>query len=162
MASFFENLWESVFVAGPTPTLIVATNVAFACLQLLFFALLLATYSVHFAILSFLSAGLWWAINWFVVELEEAKRKEAAAGRPWGQSTTGGGVDLKHGSDADDDTETEAETVVGTKGTGSHEVETLAPTGRLNKRRSEVSNSGGEMSTEDEWEKVEDEDEKDK
>lgn len=78
-ASFLENLWSSVFTPGPTPTLLVATNVSFAALQLLLFALLLATYSIHFVILSLLSGGLWWSINWFAQELLAVKRTEAEA-----------------------------------------------------------------------------------
>jgi hypothetical protein len=47
MADFAEKLWESIFTAGPTPTLLVATNASFAALQVLLFAMLLATYSIH-------------------------------------------------------------------------------------------------------------------
>ena len=58
-SSFFEDLWESIFTPGPTPTLLIATNASFAALQLLFFALFIGTYSIHFVILSFLTGGLW-------------------------------------------------------------------------------------------------------
>jgi hypothetical protein len=81
MASFFENLWNSVFTPGPTPTLLVATNATFAALQLLFFTLLIATYSIHFFILSGLTAGLWWSINWFAAEIRAAQAKEEEAKR---------------------------------------------------------------------------------
>ncbi|KAL2263070.1 hypothetical protein VTK26DRAFT_8358 [Humicola hyalothermophila] len=87
MASFFQDLWESIFTPGPTPTLLVATNVTFAALQVLLAALLLATYSVHFLVLSALCGGLWAAINWFARELkqhqlqEEEKEKRARAAR---------------------------------------------------------------------------------
>ncbi|KAF1818749.1 Pkr1-domain-containing protein [Dissoconium aciculare CBS 342.82] len=79
MADFLPSLWSSIFTPGPTPTLLLATNLTFASLQLLLFALLLATYSIHFLILSGLCGGLWASINWFARELiaAEAKEKEA-------------------------------------------------------------------------------------
>ncbi|KAF2481935.1 ER protein Pkr1-domain-containing protein, partial [Neohortaea acidophila] len=70
---FFTDLWTSVFTPGPTPTLLIATNATFAALQLVLLALLVATYSVHFVILSFLCAGLWWSINWFAAEVLRAQ-----------------------------------------------------------------------------------------
>lgn len=81
MAAFMENLWSAVFTPGPTPTLLVATNATFAALQLLLGALLIATYSIHFVILSVLCAGLWWSINWFATELRSAQLKEEEAER---------------------------------------------------------------------------------
>lgn len=81
MADFLTNLWNGVFEAGPTPTLLVATNAAFGALQLVLFALLVATYSIHFAILSVLCGGLWYAINWFATELRAAQEKEQEAER---------------------------------------------------------------------------------
>jgi hypothetical protein len=110
MSNFLVNLWESVFTPGPTPTLLVATNASFAALQLLFFALLIATYSVHFVVLSGLCAGLWWAINWFAAEIrtaqaaeEEAKRiREARRENQKGKTGAGGEGE---GMDTGDDTE---------------------------------------------------------
>jgi hypothetical protein len=81
MADFITNLWQSVFTPGTTPTLLIATNATFACLQLLLGALLIATYSIHFAILSFLCGGLWYSINWFAHELQQAQAKEVEAER---------------------------------------------------------------------------------
>lgn len=81
MASFFTELWESIFVAGPTPTLLVATNATFGALQVLLLILLFATHSIHFIILSALTAGLWWAINWFATEIRAAQAKEEEAKR---------------------------------------------------------------------------------
>lgn len=76
MADFMSNLWEAVFTPGTTPTLLLATNVTFACLQLTLAALLVATFSIHFVILSFLCGGLWWAINWFAYELQQAQQAQ--------------------------------------------------------------------------------------
>lgn len=81
MADFLTNLWESIFTPGPTPTLLLATNATFACLQALLLALLLMTSSVHFIALSILCAGLWWGVNWFARELAEAQKKEEEAKR---------------------------------------------------------------------------------
>ncbi|TKA24193.1 hypothetical protein B0A50_05957 [Salinomyces thailandicus] len=81
MAAFMENLWSAVFTPGPTPALVVATNVTFAALQMLLGALFIATYSIHFVILSVLCAGLWWSINWFAAELRSAQLKEEEAER---------------------------------------------------------------------------------
>ncbi|KAF1843963.1 Pkr1-domain-containing protein [Cucurbitaria berberidis CBS 394.84] len=114
MASFFENLWLSIFTPGPTPTLLVATNASFAALQLLLFAMLLATYSIHFFILSFLCGGLWWSINWFAAEIraaqakeEEAKRiREARRGKEKG-ATGDDGEAMDTGDDTEVDTEVE-------------------------------------------------------
>ncbi len=76
MSQFVQDLWESVFTPGPTPSLLIATNATFAVLQVVLFVLLLATYSIHFIILSFLSAGLWWAINWFAQELKAVREEQ--------------------------------------------------------------------------------------
>lgn len=120
-------MWDSVFTAGPTPPLLLATNASFAALQAVLFALLLATYSVHFVVLSILCGALWWAINWFVAELraaEELKRTRDRDDRgetPRPGDKQGGGekgaMDIHVISDRDDDagdeeggeTETEGE-----------------------------------------------------
>jgi len=81
MADFLSDLWGSIFTSGPTPTLLLATNVTFAALQALLAALLFATYSIHFVILSVLCGGLWYAINWFAHELKQAQAKEEEAER---------------------------------------------------------------------------------
>lgn len=150
MSAFLTDLWQSVFTPGPTPTLLVATNVAFACLQAVLLLLLIATYSIHFAILSFLSAGLWWAINWFVAELKAAQAVEDEKKRRLDESGLG------------DDTETEAETVIDTGEpiSGSKEIEVIEQRGEL-KDRGGSGGSKSEISTEDEWERVS-ENEKDK
>ncbi|KAM3532593.1 hypothetical protein NHJ13051_000056 [Beauveria bassiana] len=91
MSSFIVELWESIFVPGPTPTILRATNATFAALQLTLFALLVGTYSIHFVILSILSAGLWWSINWFAAELQAAKARGDLP--PSGAGGSGGGGD---------------------------------------------------------------------
>jgi hypothetical protein len=80
-SNFMENLWNSIFTPGTTPTLLVATNASFLALQLILGVLLIATYSVHFFVLSALCAGLWWSINWFAMELKKAEKAEEEAGR---------------------------------------------------------------------------------
>jgi len=80
MSTFLNDLWTSVFTPGTTPTLVLATNATFAALQLVLFSLLVATYSIHFLILSVLCAGLWGSINWFVVELGRANEEEGKRG----------------------------------------------------------------------------------
>ncbi|TVY20263.1 V-type ATPase assembly factor PKR1 [Lachnellula arida] len=150
MAAFITDLMQSIFTPGPTPTLLVATNITFACLQVVLFVLLIATYSIHFIILSFLSAGLWWAINWFAMELRAAEEAEAEKKRRLAETGLGS------------DSETEAETVIdtGDVGAGSKEVEVLDRKGEL-KDRASLGGSRSELSTEDEWERVS-ENEKDK
>ena len=144
MASFLEDLWGSVFTPGPTPTLLIATNISFALLQTLLFALLVATYSIHFLVLSFLCAGLWVSINWFAGELQaeqERARAEKAA--------------------KDGDARTEAKAVV--EGKGKEETRSGS---RVRERRSartlKASAREGSQgrrreaeSTDSEWEKVE-------
>ena len=77
MATFLEELWNSIFTPGPTPPLLLATNATFAALQLILLILFIATYSLHFVVLSFLCGGLWYAINWFAKEVQVAQRAEA-------------------------------------------------------------------------------------
>ncbi|KAL3424838.1 V-type ATPase assembly factor PKR1 [Phlyctema vagabunda] len=150
MATFFTDLVQSIFTPGPTPTLVVATNVAFASLQLVLLLLLIATYSIHFLILSFLSAALWSAINWFVKELAIAQAHTEEEAR-------------KRGDEAGSDSETEAETIIETDDgpSGSKEVEVLEQQGELKARHESSGGSKSEISTEDEWERVS-ENEKDK
>lgn len=78
MSSFFQELWVSVFTPGTTPALVLATNVTFFFLQITLIVLYFATYSIHLIFLNIISGGLWAAINWFVKEVEEFKRGEAA------------------------------------------------------------------------------------
>jgi hypothetical protein len=167
MASFMEELWSSVFTPGPTRTLLIATNATFAALQLVLFVLGLATYSIHFVVLSVLCAGLWYSINWFAHEVriaqaaQEAERKQQA-------ETEAGSTDRKKDSGAVDsaDSETETESFAGSKtvptssavATGSESASArLQPTERDTKKRpSTGGDSSGYGSTDSEWEKVDD------
>ncbi|KAI5285095.1 SMK killer toxin resistance protein [Ascosphaera acerosa] len=91
-ASFLEDLWNSIFTPGATPTLLLATNVSFAALQAVLLALLLATYSIHFVILSVICAGLWWSINWLAAEVAAASREQAEL-QGEADALQGGGAD---------------------------------------------------------------------
>jgi hypothetical protein len=181
MASFVSDLWESIFTPGPTPTLLIATNVTFAALQLVLALLLVATQSIHFVVLSAISGGLWWAINWFARELKVHQQQEEEKARRAEQTPIA----------KSDDSETEVEgkfnvgaskrrgrsgvTIVGgepddiTKAaSASNEVEVVQKQGELKQRVAAGDNSSSQgtkssVSTEDEWEKVsENENEKDK
>ncbi|KUI57884.1 V-type ATPase assembly factor PKR1 [Cytospora mali] len=158
LSKFVEDLWESIFTPGPTPSLLIATNVTFASLQVVLFALLLATYSIHFVILSCLSAGLWWAINWFARELQASHDQElkekARAARKTAQMVQ---------TSADSDTEVET-FLTKTKTKSQHssapaaskEVEAQEPGYGEIKQRASVQSQGSKssVSTEDEWDKV--------
>ena len=111
MASFMESLWGSVFTAGPNASLILATNATFAALQLLLGALFLATYSIHFAILSVLSAGLWGSINWFAAELGRAQgiEEEAERLREQQRKKSGGDKNAQAGAGVEDSADDEGE-----------------------------------------------------
>ncbi|KAH6660196.1 ER protein Pkr1-domain-containing protein [Truncatella angustata] len=160
MANFLEEIWNSIFIPGTTPTLLIATNVSFAALQLVLFALLLATYSIHFLILSFISGGLWISINWFATELKKEQAKEA-------EKKAQDEAKARQNADDSDDTEVEP---VDSKArspiqevSASKEVEVVEPQGELKQRLDTLPENKSGVSTEDEWEKVsENETEKDK
>ena len=105
MADFLSNLWSSIFTPGPTPTLLVATNVTFALLQVVLLGLLITTYSIHFLILSVLCGGLWYSINWFAMELAAAQAKEEQAERLRKQKKQQGKGRSEAGDTADDEGE---------------------------------------------------------
>jgi len=176
MASFVQDLWESIFTAGPTPTLLIATNVTFAALQLVLAALLFATYSIHFVILSALCGGLWVAINWFARELqthqaqeeeeERARRARSAAPVP---ATSDESETEVEGAAPTPSLRRSARTAAKPAAVAvavSKEVEPMEEHGELKHRApAELSSQGtkSSVSTEDEWEKVsENENEKDK
>lgn len=165
MASFMEELWSSIFTPGPTPTLLIATNVTFAALQLLFLVLLLATYSIHFVVLSFLSGGLWWSINWFAQEVRSVQQAQEAEKKAQAEAETETGSDNKERKkdsvldSADSETETESlavKTSPSAVATGSATSARLQPTEQDPKKRvSTGGDSSGYGSTDSEWEKVE-------
>jgi hypothetical protein len=187
MASFFQSLWESIFTPGPTPSLLLATNVTFGCLQIVLAVLLAATYSVHFVVLSGLCAALWWAINWFARELKASQKAEqdaAAALAERKAAAPAGGVRLtrRAGQALSEDSETEIDegaagsSSVSTRPGGQLPADVPGSLGaELTHRPVGASASGDESatgmsqgtksnaSTEDEWEKVsESENDKDK
>jgi ER protein Pkr1 len=162
MASFFEELWNSVFTPGPTPTLLVATNASFACLQLLLLCLLLTTYSVHFIVLSLLCGGLWWSINWFVAELRATKPPDEAHGQKQKErSPEPEKVPL-----GDSDTETEPN-VGSMRPPPPRDPPTLlkpkpAEADEALRKRRSMGEGSGYVSTDSEWEKVSENSEKER
>jgi hypothetical protein len=145
MADFLPNLWESVFTSGPTPTLLLATNVTFAALQLVLALLLFATYSIHFAILSTICGGLWWSINWFASEVaavraeeEEAKEKAEKEEREKEEDVRG---EREAGQDGDDEGES---TEVEQAEDGDAGTATSSSYGGLESSRGDLSLSGFE------------------
>jgi len=137
MADFITDLWGSIFTPGATPTLLLATNATFACLQLVLAGLLAATYSIHFFILSVLCGGLWAAINWFARELQEAQAKEAEAERIRKlQQQQRSGAKNESGDTADDEeTETEMESLISRNKKAESEY---VPTGKDEQIRQEI------------------------
>ena len=167
-----EELWSSIFVPGPTRTLLIATNATFAALQLVLFVLGMVTYSIHFVVLSVLSAGLWYSINWFAREVrlaqaaqeaEKAKQEERAA------IAAARKKDIGPVESGDSETETETETLAqatalptshasSVMATGSEMAsDRLQPPQRDTKQRLNTGgDSSGYGSTDSEWEKVDD------
>ncbi|GMG22735.1 unnamed protein product [Aspergillus oryzae] len=181
MGSFVEDLWASVFTPGPTPTLLVAANATFAALQLVLFLLLLATYSIHFIVLSVLSASLWWSINWFAQELAAVQAQEAEKEKTESKELlTEEDDDDKRKSEAsrktpgaldstESDTETESlmERKISAVSAAAPPSTTAPATttatlqppeqqGGIRKRLSMSGESSGYVSTDSEWEKVDD------
>lgn len=159
MATFLTDLISSIFTPGPTPSIIIATNASFAALQAVLLVLLILTYSVHFVVLSFLCAGLWWAINWFVTELEAANQKERDAKQS--KETRKGQVQDERGvEDSGTETEgggTQSEGGVSVSMYGSKTEGFLRPEdaqGKLRKRMSSGEASSGDLSTDSDWDKV--------
>lgn len=159
-----EDLWSSIFTPGPTPTLLIATNVTFAALQLIFLALLLATYSLHFVALSIISAGLWWSINWFAAEVQLAQQAQEAEKEKQKQEEDDAKTRKSPAVRESAGSETETETLVTKKtddksaavATGSA-TSGLLPTARDPKKRPSTGGEGsGYGSTDSEWEKVDD------
>ncbi|OAQ72684.1 endoplasmic reticulum, protein Pkr1 [Pochonia chlamydosporia 170] len=150
MASFITDLWESIFVPGPTPTILKATNATFAALQVVLLGLLVATTSIHFVVLSILCAGLWYSINWFAGEVAIAqKRQQEEAERNKASE------DTKDKNKDGDDSDTEVEA---TAREGRRKLKKRGESSAVGQTRNLEVSPGGEtqssVSTEDEWEKV--------
>ncbi|CAK7200514.1 SMK killer toxin resistance protein [Sporothrix eucalyptigena] len=173
MSKFFEELWESIFTPGPTPTLLIATNATFAVLQVVLFVLLVATYSIHFIILSVLSGGLWWAINWFARELkvaralqeeEEAEQKRKDRRRAAVAAATSSPVSTDSETEVEVSTETKGRATGAASGRGDvrqRAAPTTESTSAVRPPAASQSSQGSAglssrsgVSTEDEWEKV--------
>ncbi|KIV91748.1 hypothetical protein PV10_06255 [Exophiala mesophila] len=175
MASFLEELWNSIFTPGPTPTLLVATNAAFAALQLLLLILLIATYSLHFLVLSVLCGGLWYSINWFAAEIAKEQKSQQEAEQK---------QDKPREPENASDTETEPVAAATGISTSMKPPPTVpsprTPVERLKdntsillqpktpettdamRRRRSLGESSGYISTDSEWEKVSEGEEKSK
>lgn len=182
MASFMVDLWSSIFTPGATPTLLIATNTTFAALQLVLFALLFATYSIHFLILSIISAALWWSINWFAAELQQIKAKDGSSNPETNVQTNKNDQSVRPPGNLDpSESETETESLAGgdakvstinTPGMASATTARRPPQAILRrettpaastKQPPQTANSGqakqpgdssGYVSTDSEWEKV--------
>ncbi|EXJ72642.1 uncharacterized protein A1O5_03788 [Cladophialophora psammophila CBS 110553] len=176
MASFLEELWNSIFTPGPTPTLLVATNAAFAALQLLLLILLIATYSLHFLVLSVLCGGLWYAINWFATEIakeqqaQKAKEKKEKSPEPDNASDTEtegppphapGGDSVKATTTPSARSQSPRHERPNDSSTTLLEPKGVESTEALRRRRS-LGESSGYVSTDSEWEKVSEGEEKSK
>ncbi|KAK5093818.1 SMK killer toxin resistance protein [Exophiala xenobiotica] len=155
MTTFLEDLWGSIFTPGTTPTLLIATNASFAALQFVLLLLLLATYSIHFLVLSILSAALWYAINWFAQELQIEHARAAAQEQQNSREKS---------QEPGSDTETEIDTQMPLPKNPSPSTDMPTATGHLQatlsapdddlRRRRSLGDSSGYVSTDSEWEQV--------
>lgn len=74
MIGFIEDLWQSIFTPGATPTLILATHITFALLVTSLVTLIfLSNYNIHLIALLIISLALWGLLTWFIAELEASK-----------------------------------------------------------------------------------------
>ena len=153
MAAFLTDLFQSIFVPGPTPTLLAATNVAFAALQVVLLTLLIATYSIHFIILSFLCGGLWWAINWFANEIRITSEREEQA-KKLRETEPGPDTRLMEDSGTETEDARHLDKRAGPLATFPGGLNPMSTDENLRKRRSLGEVSG----TDSEWDKVENED----
>ncbi|CCH43916.1 V-type ATPase assembly factor PKR1 [Wickerhamomyces ciferrii] len=71
--SFITDLWTSIFTAGTTPTLIIATHGTFALLVLTLTVFVFLSRSIHLINLLVISILLWATLTWFIAELDKAK-----------------------------------------------------------------------------------------
>ena len=163
MANFLVDLWESIFTPGPTPTLLIATNASFGALQLLLLILLIATSSIHFVVLSGLCAGLWYGINWFAREIQIAKEEDEAK-KAAGASKKSDDLPGSPSQEDVSDTETEIQDdnpSMPPPPPPPYRASSLkpVPADTLRKRQS-MGDSSGYVSTDSEWDKVSDAEEK--
>jgi len=170
MSAFFEDLFQSIFIPGATPTLVVAANASFGALQVVLLGLLVATYSIHFLILSVLCGGLWFSINWFVRELQASKEEELASEKKSGGGKEGRERDgLRQGAD-DSGTETEADVLStssrnqkGVQANLDKDVQSMASSASSlkpesgDKQARHRKSSGNFSGTDSEWDKMESE-----
>ncbi|KAL4970685.1 V-type ATPase assembly factor PKR1 [Aspergillus stella-maris] len=168
MASFVEDLWASIFTAGPTPTLLLATNVSFAALQAVLFMLLVGTRSYHFVFLSVISGALWYMINWFAQEVKQAQTQAAAQETQAEKTSEATQKETKaRGAAEAADSDTETEGLAGRKYvpvtsaeprsvTASTTLQVPGSESEVRKRLSVSGDNSGYTSTDSEWEKVED------
>ncbi|KAG5978325.1 hypothetical protein E4U55_006238 [Claviceps digitariae] len=164
MSSFFIDLWESIFTPGPTPTILYATNLSFGALQLVLLALLLATASIHFVVLSVLCGGLWWGINWFAREVALAQGQEREREREEAGKKDEG---MEKGKE-EESSDTEVELMTGREdagrgldvryrgggGAAKKEEEQQQQQQQEEEGKDAAAVSQSSASTEDEWEKV--------
>ena len=159
MTTFLTDLISSIFTPGPTPSIIIATNASFALLQAVLLVLLILTYSVHFVVLSFLCAGLWWAINWFVTELEAANKKERGARQSKDTQKELGtdGRGLEESGTETEGVDDQSDGGISGSVPGSQTAGLLKPEdaqNALRKRTSLGEASSGDLSTDSDWDKV--------
>lgn len=161
MSSFLVDLWEGIFTPGPTPTILKATNITFAALQVVLLSLLFATYSVHFIVLSVLCGGLWWSINWFARELKIAQAAEADKKKREEEKQKLQGGDGSGSSDTEVEGKVPRRTTRSSKKSASAaaaavavqaDAEPLEKKGEVKQRA--VLEPQSSASTEDEWERV--------
>ena len=153
MAAFLTDLVHSIFTPGPTPSIVIATNASFAALQVVLLILLILTYSIHFLILSCLCGGLWWAINWFVTELNAANEKEKEAKRIRETRKGRESMAVEHSGSETERARMQMEVAPAQKQSDG----LLRPEdaqGSIRKRRGSGEISSSDLSTDSEWDKV--------
>lgn len=149
--------------------------------------LLVFTHSVHFVILSLLSGGLWWAINWFAAEIRavEGVEREAKAIREREEKRDEGdgservtpqegkeGTDRMKVEERDPGTRRRDESGILASGSGSgNEIESgagsevVSSTSEVDlargtegvRKRRSTGDTAGDLSTDSEWDKVSEE-----
>ncbi|CAK7897768.1 V-type ATPase assembly factor Pkr1p [[Candida] anglica] len=76
MASFFVELWESIFTPGTTPALIKATHASFIMLIISLIVLIFFSRSIHFVNLLVIACLLYGTVVWFIGELQRVKDEQ--------------------------------------------------------------------------------------